>query len=97
VRRIIGELGRMAGPTTGSPCPPMLDDADVPILLAVSIACVFRLRPDVGELLLAAAVGVVVGTVGWAIRQWGRRVGVDARMVALLAMALLIGCRAPGQ
>jgi hypothetical protein len=54
----------------------MIDDADVPALFAIALACLVRFAAVLPELVRAAAWGVAIGAVGWAL-------GCVARQLAL--------------
>ena len=83
----------------------MIDDADVPILFALAVACLIWFASAVPKLLLAATGGMVIGAILWGTARCAgriaavtsRRLALDCRTVALLGAALLIGCRAPGR
>jgi len=51
----------------------MIDDADVPLLFAVALACLARFAFVVPELVRAAGWGVAIGVVGWGVACLARR------------------------
>ena len=60
----------------------MIDDADVPTLFAIALACLIRFASVLPELVRSAWWGVVVGAVGWGAACVARRLALRVARAA---------------